>query len=112
MNWIIKFCIIFFYIIGILSCKHIETKRKMSVDIVQDLREDVDIKNAQFIVDIDSEKIALDTLTAKKINTNWIETVSITSLNKEKKRDNKKDSVIITLRKEYNEDFKKLIEKK
>jgi uncharacterized protein YihD (DUF1040 family) len=89
-----------------------ETKRKMSVDIVQDLREDVDIKNAQFIVDIDSEKIALDTLTAKKINTNWIETVSITSLNKEKKRDNKKDSVIITLRKEYNEDFKKLIEKK
>jgi hypothetical protein len=112
MNWIIKYCIIFFYVIGIVSCKQIQTKRRMSVDIVQDLREDVDIKNAQFIVVIDSERIALDTLTAKKINTNWIEEVKISSLNKDTIRDNKKNSIIITIRKEYNENIKKLIEKK
>lgn len=88
-----------------------ETKERISIDVVQDLKDNVDIKNVQFFVVTDSEKIALDTLTAKRIYTNWIESVSITSINKDKKRDNIQDSVIITLRKEYLEDFKTLMEK-
>ena len=79
-----------------------------SGDLYKDLSRNFDIKAARFIVIVKKVSLPADTVTLKKINTDWLEKVDIRTVDKENIH-SPADTVLVYVNRKYKRAVKKLI---